>query len=143
MKITIGCDHAAFDAKTEIIQFLQSSGHDIIDEGTHNLESVDYPDFAASVSQKVQSGEAERGILICGTGLGMSMAANRYKGIRAALCFTEELAELSRLHNDANVLTMPARHLNWNQVKEITDIFLQTNFEAGRHQRRVEKINNI
>ena len=140
MKITIGCDHAAFDAKTEIIQFLQSSGHDIIDEGTHNLESVDYPDFAASVSQKVQPGEAERGILICGTGLGMSMAANRYKGIRAALCFTEELAELSRLHNDANVLCLGARTQSVDSMKSIISLWLTTEWEGDRHARRLNKI---
>ncbi|NQT63923.1 MAG: ribose 5-phosphate isomerase B [Candidatus Marinimicrobia bacterium] len=140
MKLVIGCDHAAFDAKTEIIQLLKSLGHDIIDDGTHSLESVDYPDYAASVSQKVQSGDAERGILICGTGLGMSMAANRYKGIRAALCFTEELAELSRLHNDANVLCLGARTQSVESMKSILSLWLTTEWEGDRHARRLNKI---
>jgi len=140
MKLVIGCDHAAFDANTEIIQLLKSLGHDIIDDGTHSLESVDYPDYAASVSQKVQSGDAERGILICGTGLGMSMAANRYKGIRAALCFTEELAELSRLHNDANVLCLGARTQSVESMKSILSLWLTTEWEGDRHARRLNKI---
>ena len=122
MELVIGCDHAAIDAKTEIVQYLKSLGHDIIDEGTHSLESVDYPDYAAKVSQKVQSGVAERGILICGTGLGMSIAANRFQGIRAALCFTEELAELSRLHNDANVLCLGARTQSVESMKSILSL---------------------
>ncbi|MBC8376235.1 MAG: ribose 5-phosphate isomerase B [FCB group bacterium] len=140
MKLVIGCDHAAFDAKTEIVQFLKSLGHDLIDEGTHSLNSVDYPDYAASVSQKVQSGDAQRGILICGTGLGMSMAANRFKGIRAALCFTEELAELSRLHNDANVLCLGARTQSVESMKSILSLWLTTEWEGDRHARRLNKI---
>ena len=140
MELVIGCDHAAFDAKTEIVQYLKSLGHDIIDEGTHSLESVDYPDYAAKVSQKVQSGVAERGILICGTGLGMSIAANRFQGIRAALCFTEELAELSRLHNDANVLCLGARTQSVESMKSILSLWLTTEWEGDRHARRLNKI---
>ncbi|MBT4035684.1 MAG: ribose 5-phosphate isomerase B [Candidatus Marinimicrobia bacterium] len=140
MELVIGCDHAAIDAKTEIVQYLKSLGHDIIDEGTHSLESVDYPDYAAKVSQKVQSGVAERGILICGTGLGMSIAANRFQGIRAALCFTEELAELSRLHNDANVLCLGARTQSVESMKSILSLWLTTEWEGDRHARRLNKI---
>ncbi len=140
MKLVIGCDHAAYDAKTEIIDFLKSLGHDTIDEGTHNLDSVDYPDFAAGASLKVQSGAADRGILICGTGLGMSIAANRFKGIRAALCYTEELAEMSRLHNDANVLCLGARTQSVESMKSIISLWLTTEWEGDRHARRLNKI---
>ena len=140
MKLVIGCDHAAFDAKTELVHFLKSIGQDIIDEGTHSLDSVDYPDFAARVSQKVQSGEAQRGILICGTGIGMSIAANRFKNIRAALCFNEELAKLSRLHNDANVLCLGARTQSIESMKSILSVWLTTEWEGDRHAIRLNKI---
>ena len=140
MKLVIGCDHAAFDAKTELVHYLKSIGQDIIDEGTHSLDSVDYPDFAARVSQKVQSGEAQRGILICGTGIGMSIAANRYKGIRAALCCNEELATLSRLHNDANVLCLGARTQSIESMKSILSVWLTTEWEGDRHAIRLNKI---
>ncbi len=140
MTISIGCDHAAFEAKTEIIDYLKSLGHVILDEGTHSLESCDYPDFAAAVSRKVQAGEAKRGVLICGTGIGMSIAANRFKGVRAALCYTEELAKLSRLHNDANVLCLGARTQSVDSMKGIIAVWLSTAWEADRHGRRVDKI---
>lgn len=140
MKLVIGCDHAAFEAKTEIVTYLKSNGHTIIDEGTQGLDSVDYPDFAASVSRSVLSGSADRGILICGTGIGMSIAANRFKGIRAALCFNEELAELSRLHNDANVLCLGARTQSIESMKNILSIWLTTAWEGERHAIRLAKI---
>ncbi|NQV43142.1 MAG: ribose 5-phosphate isomerase B [Candidatus Marinimicrobia bacterium] len=140
MKIVIGCDHAAYDAKTEIVKYLKSNGHDIIDEGTYGLESVDYPDFAASASLKVQAGEADRGVLICGTGIGMSIAANRFKGIRAALCFNEELAKLSRLHNNANILCMGARTQSIDSMKNILSVWLTTAWEGDRHALRLNKI---
>jgi len=140
MQISIGCDHAALDAKNEVVSFLESLGHDILDAGTHTTESCDYPDFAAEVSKKVQSGEVNRGILICGTGLGMSIAANRFQGVRAALCYTEELAELSRLHNDANVLCLGARTQSVDSMKSIISLWLTTDWEGERHGRRLEKI---
>lgn len=140
MKLVIGCDHAAFDAKTEIVQYLKSLGHDLIDEGTDSQTSVDYPDYAASVSQKVQSSRADRGILICGTGIGMSIAANRFKGVRAALCFTEELAKLSRLHNNANVLCLGARTQSVDSMKSILSVWLTTEYEGARHAKRLNKI---
>ena len=140
MQIAIGCDHAALEAKTEIIEFLKSLGHVILDEGTHSLDSCDYPDYAAAVSRKVQSGTAKRGVLICGTGLGMSMAANRFTGVRAALCFTEELAKLSRQHNDANVLCLGARTQSIESMKSIISLWLTTEWDGERHSRRLNKI---
>ncbi|MCF7826459.1 MAG: ribose 5-phosphate isomerase B [Candidatus Marinimicrobia bacterium] len=140
MKIAIGCDHAALEAKNEIVNYLQLMGHDLLDEGTNSLDSVDYPDYAADVSRKVQSGMADRGILICGTGIGMSIAANRFKGIRAALCYTEELAELSRLHNNSNILCFGARTQSVESMKKITSVWLATQWEGGRHGRRLDKI---
>jgi ribose 5-phosphate isomerase B len=140
MKLVIGCDHAAFDAKMEVVGYLKSLGHHVYDEGTHNLISVDYPDFAASTCRKVLSGEAERGILICGTGIGMSIAANRFNGIRAALCFNVELAKLSRQHNDANVLCLGARTQTLESMKNILSVWLTTEWEGGRHANRLNKI---
>lgn len=140
MQISIGCDHAAVDAKKEVISYLRSLGHDTLDEGTHSSESCDYPDYAAAVSHRVLSGQADRGILICGTGIGMSIAANRFKGVRAALCFTEELAELSRLHNDANVLCLGARTQSVEAMRTITGKWLTTEWEGERHANRLDKI---
>ena len=140
MKLVIGSDHAAFDAKSEMIEYLKALGHDILDAGTHSQQSCDYPDYAAEVSRKVVSGEVDRGILICGTGLGMSIAANRFKGIRAALCTSEELAELSRLHNDANVLCLGARTQSIDSMKRISSLWLTTEWEGDRHARRLDKI---
>jgi len=140
MKIAIGCDHAALEAKQEIVSYLKSMGHDLLDEGTNTLDSVDYPDYAADVSRKVQSGQADRGVLICGTGIGMSIAANRFTGIRAALCYTEELAELSRLHNDSNILCFGARTQSVESMKKIISVWLATQWEGGRHGRRLDKI---
>ncbi len=140
MNIAIGCDHAALEAKIEMIDYLQSHGHELLDVGTHSLDSVDYPDYAAEVGRLVKFGDAERGILICGTGIGMSISANRFKGIRAALCFTEELAKLSRLHNDANVLCLGARTQSVASMKSIVSLWLETEWEGDRHARRLSKI---
>ncbi len=140
MTIAIGSDHAAFFAKKEISDYLGSLGYQIIDKGTFNQESTDYPDYAAAVSRAIQSGETERGILICGTGIGMSIAANRFKGIRAALCYTTELARLSREHNDANILCLGARTQSVESMREIVDVWLNTNWEGQRHARRLDKI---
>lgn len=140
MQISIGCDHAALETKLEVIQYLEQLGHVIADEGTHSSESCDYPDIARPVSRKIQSGEADRGILICGTGIGMSIAANRFEGVRAALCYTEELAELSRLHNDANLLCLGARTQTIDSIKDIVTVWLTTSWEGGRHAHRLEKI---
>ena len=143
MKIAIGCDHAAYELKAHISAFLSDKGHEVINMGTDGPESVDYPDFAAKVSESVLSGGSERGILICGTGLGMSMAANKYRGIRAALCSEPVSAGLSREHNDSNVLCMGARMIGTVMAEEITSVWLETAFEAGRHARRVDMIANL
>lgn len=139
-KIVIGGDHAGFDYKAAIIEFLQSSGHEVQDLGPYSCDSVDYPDFAHPVAERVQSGQADLGILICGSGNGVAMAANKHKNIRAALCWLKELAELSRQHNNANVLCLPARFISLDLAKECADAFVNTAFEGGRHERRVEKI---
>ena len=140
IKIGIACDHAGFDYKEQLKKYLSSSGKEITDYGCFSLESVDYPDFAHKLSESIEKEENQLGIQFCGTGNGINMSANKHQGIRAALCWNTHIAEQSRLHNNANVLTMPARHLEWNEVKDIVDIFLNTNFEGGRHEKRVNKI---
>jgi len=140
MQISIGCDHAALEAKTEVITYLKAQGHAITDVGTHDDQSCDFPDYAAAVSRHIQGGSSDRGILICGTGIGMSMAANRFTGVRAALCYTEQLAELSRLHNDANVLCLGARTQSIESMIMIISKWLNTSWEGGRHGQRLQKI---
>ncbi len=143
MKLSIGSDHAGYDLKNEIISFLQSKGHDVIDYGVKSPESVDYPDFAFAVSESIATLKYEFGILICGTGTGMAITANKVSGIRAANCLTPEMAELARSHNNANVLCMGSRLINSENAKEITEKFLATSFEAGRHELRVKKIHSL
>ncbi len=140
MNIAIGSDHAALEAKTEIAKFLKLAGHTVVDEGTYTSESTDYPDYAAQVSRALQKGSVDRGILICGTGIGMSIAANRFSGVRAALCFTKDLAILSREHNDANVLCLGARTQSIESMKHIIEPWLVTEWEGDRHARRLQKI---
>jgi ribose 5-phosphate isomerase B len=140
MKIALGSDHAGFEAKQALARELAGQGHEIRDEGTGGPESVDYPDFAEAVARAVSSGEAERGILVCGTGIGMSMAANRVPGVRAALCHDEYTAHMSRAHNDANVLCLGARILAEAAMTRIAGVWLSTDFEGGKHARRVGKI---
>lgn len=142
MNIAIGSDHAGFERKKEIISMLQSAGNNIIDCGTYSTDSIDYPDIAESVAEQVL-GKNILGILICGTGIGISIAANKIPGIRAAVCTDTFTAEMSRQHNDANILAMGARVLELSQMKEIIEIFIKTDFEGGRHQLRVEKIKAI
>jgi len=140
IKIGIACDHAGFDYKEQLKKYLSSSGKEITDYGCFSLESVDYPDFAHKLSESIEKEENQLGIQFCGTGNGINMSANKHQGIRAALCWNTHIAEQARLHNNANVLTMPARHLEWNEVKEIVDVFLNSTFEGGRHEKRVNKI---
>lgn len=140
MNVAIGADHAGFAAKEEIKAVIRALGHVPVDKGTASEISVDYPDFAQDVSKSILSGEAERGVLICGTGIGMSIAANRNPGIRAALICSEQAAELSRRHNDANVFCAGARLTPIPRIAELLKIWLSTPFEAGRHQRRVDKL---
>ena len=139
MKITIGSDHAGIEHKTSIIQALEKEKHQILDVGTHTKESVDYPDFARLVVKEVLLG-ADFGVLICGSGNGISMAANKHKGIRSAVCWNEEITRLSRNHNDANIISLPARFLETKKCIELIKIFLKEGFEGGRHIKRVYKI---
>ena len=140
MKIGLACDHAGFEYKEKLKEYLYSKGKEIKDFGCYSLESVDYPDFAHQLAESIEKGENELGIQFCGTGNGINMSANKHQGIRGALCWNTHIAEQARLHNNANVLTMPARVLKWEEVEKIVDIFLKTDFEGGRHEKRVEKI---
>lgn len=141
MKISIGNDHAGYELKSKIIQMLTHQGHYLSDCGTHNTESCDYPDYAHRVMHSLTSGETELSILICGTGNGVCMTANKYAGVRSALCWNEEIAKLARQHNDANVLCLPARFITTEEALKIIEVFLNTEFEGGRHQNRINKIN--
>ena len=143
MKISIASDHAAYNEKKEIISYLNHKGISVLDLGTKSEDSVDYPIFGQSVAQSVLKKESDRGIVICGTGIGISIAANRYKGIRATLCNTPEHAEMARKHNNSNVLALGARTTDLNQLKNIVDMWLFTEFEGGRHQSRIDLIDNI
>ena len=140
MKIAIGNDHAGPDYKNAIVAHLQSKGHEIINHGTDTFDSVDYPDFGHPVAIDVKTKKADFGIVICGSGNGIAMSANKHQGIRAALCWTKEIAALARQHNDANIVSIPARFTSIQQAIEIVDTFLNTNFEGGRHATRVNKI---
>lgn len=139
MKITIGSDHAGVEYKSKIVCFLEGEKHSVLDVGTFTTESVDYPKYAHLVAKEVESG-ADFGILICGSGNGVSMAANKHKLIRAAICWNEEITKLARQHNDANIISLPARFLTINKCIELVNIFLNESFEGGRHLRRVNKI---
>lgn len=140
MKIAIGNDHAGPEYKKAIVAFLESKGHEIINYGTDTFESVDYPDFGHKVALDVENKIAAFGIVICGSGNGIAMSANKHQGIRAALCWTKEIASLARQHNDANIISIPARFTSIQQAIEMVDTFLNTDFEAGRHATRVGKI---
>ncbi len=141
MKISIGNDHAGPDYKSAIVAFLTSRGHEVINHGTDSFDSVDYPDFGHPVATDVESGKADLGIVICGSGNGIAMTVNKHQGIRAALCWTKEISALARQHNNANVVSIPARFTSIQQAVEIVETFLNTEFEGGRHQNRVNKIN--
>jgi ribose 5-phosphate isomerase B len=140
MIIPIASDHAGFEAKETVKRLLDEQQVTTVDFGTGSNKSVDYPDYAAFVAQTVNRGEHERGILICGTGQGMSMTANKYQNVRAAVVWNEEMARLSREHNNANILCLPGRFLNEEQLRSIVTAWLETGFEGGRHQRRIDKI---
>ncbi|HNJ61264.1 MAG TPA: ribose 5-phosphate isomerase B [Chitinophagales bacterium] len=139
-KIVIGSDHAGFEYKTEIIEFLRKINISIIDVGTNSEASCDYPDYAHALAEKIENKEAEMGILLCGSANGVAMAANKHQAIRAALCWENEIASLARLHNDANVLCLPARYVSIESAFEMVNTFFTTDFEGGRHQKRVDKI---
>lgn len=143
MRIILGCDHGGLEMKEAIHGMLKTLDMDATDVGTINEDSVDYPDFAAKVAGAVSSGEADRGIAVCGTGIGMSIVANKYPGVRAALCHDSYTARMSRLHNDANVLVLGGRVIGREVALEILKVWLATPFEGGRHQRRLDKIADI
>jgi ribose 5-phosphate isomerase B len=138
--IPIGADHAGFQLKERIRQYLTDLGYEVKDFGCFSEESIDYPDYAHPVSEMVQANPGMIGILICGSGNGINMTANKHAGIRSALCWKKEIAELARLHNNANIIALPARFISYEEAKEMVEVFLTTEFEGGRHQKRVEKI---
>jgi ribose 5-phosphate isomerase B len=141
MRIALASDHGGYELKEMIAGFLMGTGHKVIDLGTDSSDSVDYPEFGRKCGQAVVDGEAERGIVVCGTGIGISIAANKVKGVRCGLCTSVEMAELTRKHNDANVLALGGRILAAEVALEIVNAFLNTEFEGGRHQRRVDMLN--
>lgn len=143
MKICIGSDHRGFRIKSKLIAAAEGLGHQVQDVGTHSEQSVDYPDFAEQVCRSIMAGNAERGILVCGTGLGMTIAANKFQGIRAANCYDEVMAEMCRRHNDVNVLCMPGDLIGERPPDDLLKIWLNTDFEEGRHSRRIEKIHGF
>jgi len=141
MKISIGCDHSALELKNEVINHLQSKGYEVVDRGTYTKDSCDYTDYGYQVAKDVQSGSADRGIVICYTGIGMSIIANKVKGVRCALVGSKDAATLTREHNDTNCLALSAKYTGYALAKEIVDIWLETQFsENERHQRRIDKI---
>ena len=142
-KLVIGCDHAAPELKAIVRDHLIERGFDVTDVGTHTTDSCNYPDYAHALCKKIQSGECELGILICGTGIGMSMAANKHKGIRAACCSDTFSARLTRLHNDANVLCFGARVVGQGLAIDLVDTFINAEFEGGKHQKRIDMFVDI
>ena len=140
MKISIGNDHAAPDYKKAIVEMLTAKGHQVTNHGTDSAASVDYPDFGHPVAMDVSEGKADFGIIICGSGNGIAITANKHLKVRAALCWIKEIAILARQHNDANIISIPARYTSIQQAVEMVDAFLSTDFEGGRHQNRVNKI---
>tara|TARA_B100000963_G_C22572906_1_gene646959 strand:- start:1033 stop:1464 length:432 start_codon:yes stop_codon:yes gene_type:complete len=140
MTISIGNDHAGVDLKKNIVKYLKARGFKIIDKGTNTYNSVDYPDFIHPVSREIEENKSSMGIIICGTGNGAAMTANKRKTIRAALCWNKEISKLAREHNDANILSIPSRFVSTSEAIDIVEAFIITDFEGGRHRRRIEKI---
>lgn len=140
MTISIGNDHAGTEYMQAVVELLKSKGIEVNNYGTNSEESVDYPDFVHPVARDVEKGNVDMGIIICGSGNGASMTANKHQGVRSALCWTVEIAKLARQHNDANILSIPARFVSKNQALDMVNAFLETSFEGGRHQNRVDKI---
>ena len=143
LKIAIASDHRGLKIKNRLIQSLQASGYQLLDQGTDSDQPVDYPDYARIVAEKVSKGEAERGILICGTGIGMSIAANKFEGVRAASCYDEVMVEMSRRHNDVNILCLPGDLIGDRSVDDLVKMWLKTEFDGGRHLQRMEKITEL
>ncbi len=143
MKIALGCDHGGYALKCDIIKLLEKLGHEVVDFGCHSTESCDYPDFGEAAARAVASGQCDRGIVICTTGIGISIAANKVKGIRCAHCADSLEAEMTRRHNDANMMAIGAGFTGKNLAERMGEVFLSTDFEGGRHARRVDKLNAI
>lgn len=140
MKLVIAGDHAGFELKKELVEYLKSKSHTVEDLGPYKPGSVDYPDYAHPLAEAVEKGEFDFGISICGSGNGINITVNKHQGIRSALCWNTKIAELARQHNNANIIALPARFISVDEAKEMVDIFLNTKFEGGRHERRVNKI---
>lgn len=140
MKIAIGSDHAGFPMKEVLVKYLKENNYEVMDMGTNSEESTDYPDYAHPVAEAVESKKADLGVVICGSGNGITMTANKHQGIRAALCWNVEIAEMARLHNNANVLGLPGRYISEAEGLAMLKIFLETEFEGGRHQKRLDKM---
>jgi ribose 5-phosphate isomerase B len=143
MRISVGSDHRGLEVKNRLTELLARLGHEVSDEGTNSSVSVDYPDIASAVAEKVARGEVERGILVCGTGIGMSITANKFRGVRAAACNDSVTAEISRRHNDANVLCLAGDLLGQRNIDRLIEVWINTKFEGGRHARRLAKIAQI
>ena len=142
-RIAIGCDHAGFELKEQIKTYLINKSIEVVDKGCYSAERVDYPDFGHAVSTAVTNDASFQGILLCGSGNGIAMSANKHKGIRAALCWKEEIAKLARQHNDANIIVLPARYISADEAFHIIDAFLLESFEGGRHTNRIHKIDCV
>ncbi|MDN3203840.1 ribose 5-phosphate isomerase B [Algoriphagus sediminis] len=140
MKIAIGGDHAGFEYKQKLVKKLEELGHDVKDFGPFSTESVDYPDYVHPLSTAIEKGDFKLGVVICGSGNGVAITANKHQGIRAALCWNEDLAALARQHNNANVIALPARFISYELAEKLVEIFISTDFEGGRHLNRVNKI---
>lgn len=140
--IGICSDHAGYELKQHVAKWLKEQGFEVKDFGTYSTDSCDYPDFAHPMANALEAGEFKRGVALCGTGNGINMALNKHKGIRAALCWCDSIAEQARLHNDANVLVLPGRYLSEEEASSLLNIFFNTEFEGGRHQKRIDKISN-
>lgn len=143
MKISIGCDHGGFALKEQVAEHLKQLGHEVVDCGTYSTDSCDYPEFGAKAARMVADGQCQRGVVICTTGIGISISANKVKGIRCALCMNTDMAMMTRKHNDANMIAMGAKYVTPQLAFEMVDIFLSTDIEGGRHQIRVDKLMNI
>ncbi|MFT3741039.1 MAG: ribose 5-phosphate isomerase B [Breznakibacter sp.] len=139
-KVAVSSDHAGYELKEKLKEYLASKGYEIMDFGAFSPESSDYPDFAHPMASAVESGSCSFGISVCGSGNGINMTANKHQGIRAALCWNHEISRLARLHNDANICSLPARFISENEAKDIVDVFISTEFEGGRHLNRINKI---
>lgn len=142
MKIAISADHAGFELKKVLVKYIEEMGHEVTDYGTYSTESIDYPDYAYAAAKTIGDGTNDMGVIICGSGVGVSITANKVKSVRAANCFNNEMAALARQHNNANIICLGARFLTEDQSKEMVKTFVTTEFEGGRHQRRVDKIHS-